>query len=249
MKITGRGFDSLLCHSVRRARTVEGEEKQLSIYDDFSAMIPEDKREAFKGAVDGLVKIDSREVAEKIAGDNPHFKSVIDAAISRAVASHDDKFKAEKLPTLVEDEIKKRAPKPKDPELAALYEQVNALKADKEKADKELFRSNQLAKVLPKITELGLPAELADRLIGNDDADTDAIVDKFYKAVAKSREDHATKILRERFGNQATPTMGAAKPSTIESLKSQYNDLMAKKQFQQAILVSDQIKKMEKPNG
>lgn len=224
----------------------------MGLYDDFGALIPEDKRESFKAAVsqfDGAVKIDSRETVERLASENQFVKSAIDAAISKAVESHDVKFKAEKLPGLIQDELKKTAPKPKDPEVLALYEQVKALTDANAKAERDMFVSNQLAKVLPKITELGLPADLADRLIGNDDADTDAIVDKFYKAVAKSREDHATKILRERFGNQATPTMGAAKPSTIEALKSQYNDLMAKKQFQQAIMINAKIKEMEKLNG
>jgi len=221
----------------------------MGLYEDFGALIPEDKRDAFKVAVDGLVKIDSRDVAEKLAAENQHFKSVIDAAISRAVASHDDKFKAEKLPGLVEEEIKKRGPKPKDPEVAALYDEVKALKEAKEKAERDAFISNQRAKVLPKITELGLDAKWADRLIGNNDTETDLLVDDFYKAMTKSREDYATKVLREKFGNQAMPQMGGAKPSTIEALRAQYNDLMAKKLFPQALLINDKIKQMEKLNG
>jgi 3-methyladenine DNA glycosylase Tag len=102
----------------------------MSIYDDFSTVIPEDKREAFKSALsqfDGAVKIASREDAEKLFESNDFIKSAKDAYISKATEAHDKNFKEKTLPGLIQEELKKNVPKPKDPELAAALERVEAL--------------------------------------------------------------------------------------------------------------------------
>jgi hypothetical protein len=214
----------------------------MGLLEDFGAVIPADKQEAFKlavAALDGAVKIDSRETVDKLAIDNPFIKSAIDSAISKAVESHDVKFKAEKLPGLIADELKKSAPKPKDPELAAALERVEALEKAKTQAERETFRAIQLSKVLPKLTELGIDAEIADRLIGNDDAETDKIIDKFYKSVTKAREEYATKILHDKFGNQGMPTKGViAKP---EDLETQYKEAESKNDGMAMLRIKAQI--------
>ena len=193
----------------------------MGIFEDFGSALPEDKRAAFKaavGALDGAVKIDSREIVDKLAMENPFVKSAFDAAISKAVASHDEKFKAEKLPGMIEDEIKKRGPKPKDPELAAALERVEALEKAKAQAERENLLMTQRAKVLPKLTELGLDAEWADRLIGNSDAETDALIAKFEKSFTKARDGYTEKILKERFGSMTPPPRGATpEPQDLES--------------------------------
>jgi hypothetical protein len=224
----------------------------MGILDDFGSVIPADKLESFKTAIsafDGAVKIDSRETVEKLASENQFVKSAIDAAISRAVASHDEKFKAEKLPTLIDDELKKRGPKPKDPELAAALDRVEALEKAKTQAEREIYIANQRAKVLPKITELGIDADLADILIGNTDAETDARLDKLVKSVTKARDGYTEKVLKDRFGNSMTPPGGGSAPTTVEQLGAKYADLMGKRQFQQALVVQDQIARMRTKNG
>lgn len=214
----------------------------MGLLEDFGSVIPADKQEAFKQAVsalDGAIKIDSRETVDKLAIDNPFIKSAIDSAISKAVESHDVKFKAEKLPGLIQEELKKNAPKPKDPELAAALERVEALEKAKTQAERETFRAVQLSKVLPKLTELGIDAEIADRLIGNDDAETDKIIDKFYKSVTKAREEYATKTLREKFGNQGMPPKGViAKP---EDLETQYKEAESKNDGMAMLRIKAQI--------
>lgn len=221
----------------------------MSIYDDFSTVIPEDKREAFKSALsqfDGAVKIDSRETVDKLASENPFIKSAIDSAISRAVASHDEKFKAEKLPSIIDDEIKKRGPKPKDPELAAALERVEALEKAKAQAERNEIRAVQFSKVLPRLAELGLDAEIADRLIGNSDSETDEIIGKFVKSITKARDEYTATYVKNTFGSQKAPPMGAKPMGSKEALEAQYVDLMGKKQFQQALMIKEQIRHMEK---
>ncbi len=91
------------------------------------SMIPEDKREPVKAELASYVKIGAREDAEKLAREHPHVKSVVDSWISKAVQSHDERFVAEKLPSLVEGEILKRNP-PKDPRDAKLAEMESKMK-------------------------------------------------------------------------------------------------------------------------
>ena len=209
----------------------------MGLFEDFGTALPEDKREAFKSAVsalDGAVKIDSRETVDKLASENPFIKSAIDSAISRAVESHDAKFKAEKLPAIVDEEIKKRRPKPQDPELAAALERVEALERSKNLAEAENRRIMQLAKVLPKLTELGIDADLADRLIGNTDAETDELIAKFEKSVTAARDNYTEKILKERFGHQGMPPKGGNALSTKEQMKAEYERLMKEGKREQA---------------
>jgi len=219
----------------------------MGLFEDFGTALPEDKREAFKSAVsalDGAVKIDSRETVEKLAETNDYLKSWKDSVISKATAAHDEKFMREKFPGLVEDEIKKRGPKPKDPELAAALERVEALEKAKAQAEKENRRITQLSKVLPKLTEMGLEPEWADRLVGNTDAETDELIAKFEKSFTKARDSYTEKILKERFGNQGMPPRGGSAPTSREALQQKYSDLMNKQQFQQALVVQAELQRM-----
>jgi ribosomal protein L17 len=124
------------------------------------------------------------------------------------VENHDEKFRAEKLPGLLEAEIKKREPPPKDPILAAMKAEIDAMKADKEKVEAETKRAKQLSRAIPKLTEMGLDAELAERLIGNTDDETDSLLDTFGKSFVKARDGYTEKILKDRFGNQVMPPRG-----------------------------------------
>ena len=57
-----------------------------------------------KGTFDGIT---TKEQAIDFIGKNAAFKSAADSLISTAVSNHDEKFKAEKLPALIEEEKKK----------------------------------------------------------------------------------------------------------------------------------------------
>jgi len=220
----------------------------MGLFEDFGAHVAEDKREQFKAAVtalDGAVKIDSREAVEKLA-DNQFMKSYLDSQISKAVESHDTKFKADKLPSMIEDEIKKRGPKPKDPELAAALERVEALEKAKAHAEAENVRMNQLAKVLPALTEMGLDAKWADRLIGNSDAETEELISAFKADFGKARDGYTEKILRDRFGNQGMPPAGGYAVSTKEQLIQKMQELAKNPadNYEQVLKIQDQINSM-----
>jgi hypothetical protein len=214
----------------------------MGLYEDFGEALPQEKREAFKAAVaalDGAVKIDSREVAEKLVKDNQYLKSAWDAAVSKAVENHDEKFRAEKLPGLLEAEIKKREPPPKDPVLAAMKAEIDAMKADKEKIAAETRREKQLARVIPRLTDMGLDADLADRLIGNTDDETDGLLGTFEKSFTKARDGYTERILKERFGNQITPLRGTVAEPT--DLQAQYTKALADGDADRALVLQGQL--------
>lgn len=197
----------------------------MGLYEDFGEALPQDKREAFKAAVsalDGAVKIDSREMLDKLAETNDYVKSWKDAVISKATASHDANFREKTLPGLIEEEIKKRGPKPKDPEVAAALEEAQKARAEVEEWKAATNKARQMNKVLPKITEWGLDPEMAEDFIGNDDASTDAKLEKFGKAFIKARDGYTEKVLKERFGHQGMPPKGGTGATAKETMVQAY---------------------------
>ena len=96
-----------------------------------------------------------------------YYQSSFDSAVGSAVTKHDEKFKREKLPGIIEDAIKAKANEGLSPEqiqLKELQAQLDAMKAEKEQA--ELLNSN-----VRKLKEVGLNTDLA-RFI-KEDSDID----------------------------------------------------------------------------
>ncbi|MDU1603514.1 MAG: DUF4355 domain-containing protein [Clostridium sp.] len=96
-----------------------------------------------------------------------YFTSQLDSGISKAVNSHDEKFKKEKLPSIIEEEIKKRDTSkltPEQQQLRELQKQLDDMKAEKEMA--ELLNTNSA-----KLKEKGLDTGLAKYI--KDEADID----------------------------------------------------------------------------
>jgi hypothetical protein len=171
--------------------------------EEIVALVPEDKREAVKGEFASFVKIGSREDAEKIAAEHPHMKSAFDAGISRAVQSHDEKFQKDKVPALVEAEIKKRNPE-KDP----LRIELDTLKAEREAEKAELKREKLKALAVKLAADEGIPVDDVDRFIDADDDATTASVKAYAKRLKAFRDSAIDMELKKRFGNQAPPKTG-----------------------------------------
>ena len=96
-----------------------------------------------------------------------YYQSSFDSAVGSAVTKHDEKFKREKLPGIIEDAIKAKANEGLSPEqiqLRELQAQLDAMKAEKEQA--ELLNAN-----VRKLKEVGLNTDLA-RFI-KEDSDID----------------------------------------------------------------------------
>lgn len=86
-----------------------------------------------------------------------YYTSQMDSSISKAINSHDAKFQKEKLPKIIEDELKKRSNEgltPEQIEIKELKTQMEAMKAEKEAND--LLNSNRT-----KLKEVNLSEDLA----------------------------------------------------------------------------------------
>lgn len=184
--------------------------------EEIVGMIPEDKRETVKGELAAYVKIDGRETAEKLMREHPALKSVADSWISKAVASHDERFMVEKLPGLVEAENAKKNP-PKDPRDVKLAEM------EKKLADmaNETIREKQTARAIAKAAEKGLPSELARKFIGMTDDETDSAIEQLTGVLTPWRDEAIKGEVLKRLGNSGSPRAGVT-PNALDEMKKQY---------------------------
>lgn len=93
-----------------------------------------------------------------------YYQSSFDSAVGRAVTNHDEKFKKEKLPKLIDEAVKAKASEgltPEQKQLRELREQLEQMKLEKAKA--ELLEANR-----NKLKGQGLDTSLA-KYIENDD--------------------------------------------------------------------------------
>lgn len=183
------------------------------------ALVPEDKRgevEIELNRLESLVLITSRDAAEQLARDNQFVRAVIDSSVSKEVAVHDSKFMAEKLPNIVDEEVKRRNPA-KDPRDIAL-EQMQLKLTDMEKAT---IREKQRSRAIGKLAENGLPDKLAEFYLGDDDAATDAKLQILFEHIVPWKERAIETTLKERFGNLPMPNAGS--PPAPVDLRTQFD--------------------------
>lgn len=203
-------------------------------------LIPADKQELVKTELGQYVRIDGRDAAEKLAKEHPHIKSVVDSYISKAVASHDERFMAEKLPSIVDAEILKKNP-PKDPRDQKIIEMENKFK----ELERAASIKDQTALAVTLASEKGIPVELVKKWIGNNDDETRTNIEML-SGVLKPWKDEAIKQgLVERLGNGSAPKVGAT-PDQLAQMRVEHARLMNSKDFVKAQILLEQIRQMEK---
>jgi crotonobetainyl-CoA:carnitine CoA-transferase CaiB-like acyl-CoA transferase len=199
--------------------------------DELYGLVPETRREEAKAAIaemsKGYVKIDGPDIARKVMGENEYLKSILESETSKRVDNHDAKFRAEKLPGIVAEEIKKLGPKPKDPELAAALERVEKL--EKENAEKEAraTREAQRARAVAVLSEKKIPAALADRFIGANDDETDANLKGLVELLDGWKTETVNAEVMGRLGGNPPPVRGG-EPVKPKDLEAQYEEALAK---------------------
>lgn len=201
--------------------------------DTFVEMLPEDAREAYKAEIASAVLIKSREDADKYLAEHPHLKSARDAVISRTTASYEEKFRTEKLPGLVEEEYRKKNP-PKDPKDAALEE----VKSELAKMKREAILKDRKATATAKLAELGLPLELADFALDEDEGIFGSKIERL-AGLKAWRDAEVAKELGKTLGNQGNPNAGRAPEAG--SLEKKYNEAMARGDIATAMLIKEQM--------
>lgn len=186
------------------------------------ALIPEDRRgevAADLTRLENTVKIESREQAEALTTQNQFVRAVIDSKVSKEVAVHDSRFVAERLPSLVEEEIKKRNPS-KDPRDAVVEE----LKQKLSDMERSAIRERQRSRAIAKLAEHGISDKLAEFYVGDDDASTDSKLQMLIENITPWRDKAIESTLKERFGNSPVPPAGA--PPKPVDLKAQLDQAL-----------------------
>lgn len=116
-----------------------------------------------------------------------YYQSSFDSAVGSAVTKHDENFKKNKLPKIIEEEIKKRDTSNLTPEQLQIKEmkaELDAMKAEKERA--ELLNTNS-----KKLKDQGLSTDLAKYIQSDEDI-------TFFKQLLDSSVQAGVK---ERLGN------------------------------------------------
>lgn len=127
-----------------------------------------------KSTFDGIT---TKEQALDFIGKNKVFTSALDSMVSKAVESHDERFKTEKLPEIVKLE-KERLLKELNPEETAEQKRIRELEekiAASEMRDKELAIKSDLR---TKAQELGYDPIRAERFAAFGDKAIDTLVDE-----------------------------------------------------------------------
>lgn len=116
---------------------------------------------------------DYKNILENNATIKGYNQSSLDSAISKAINSHDEKFKVEKLPKLLDDAIKAKSNEGKSEieiKFEEMQKQMENMKSEKTRAE----MSSKYTKVLG---EKGLPIELINYVLGADDETTTANIE------------------------------------------------------------------------
>lgn len=134
-----------------------------------------------------------------------YYKSKIDSAIGTAITTHDKKFNEEKLPKIIEDELKKKANKGKTPEQIELQEikdKLAQMEADKIKAE-------MIAKYQNVLAEKKMPSQLINFILANDEEKIEANITLFEQIIQPLVDEK----VKEKLGESSyTPPDGGGMP-------------------------------------
>lgn len=139
-----------------------------------------------------------------------YYQSSFDSAVGKAVTNHDEKFKKEKLPKLLEEEVQKKLNADLTPEqqkIRKLQEKIE--KMELEKAKSELLEANR-----NKLKEQGLDTSLAKYIQADDDI-------TFFKELISNSVQAG---IKEKLGNSNyKPPVSAGDVNSIT--KEQFNKM------------------------
>lgn len=132
------------------------------------------------------------------------FKSFIDSMKDTHLSKGLETWKANNLQKLIDEKVKELYPEedPKDSELAKL-------KLEMENMKKETLKKELTNKALKKMTDEGLPTDLVDFLVGNDEDSTTKNIDLFKEKFTSKLEATVKERLKD---NSYTPPAGGNDP-------------------------------------
>ena len=186
----------------------------LDLYAD---KLPEDIREAFKAEISKYVQVDSREAAKALLTTNPHFSAEFQSALSLKHEDSMKRFQAEKMPALIEEEIKKRGTK------QPWEIEIEKLKSEAAEKDRQLTLRERKAQAIAELSKIGLDPDLADFVLDEDEAQFKGKIEKLTGKVTSWRDAEIKKAGIKAYG-QGTPVAGS--PGSVDFSKMTGTELM-----------------------
>lgn len=199
--------------------------------DKYIELLPEEHRAEYKQAIANTVVIGSREDAARLFNDNQYLRSERDAVISRATDNYAVKFKEEKLPGIVQDELKRLNP-PKDVKDQAIAE----MQAELAKMKKDALLKDRRAVAMQELTKIGLPVDLADFAIDEDENIFSSKIERL-AGLNAWKEAELKKALTGAVGNQKAQTTG----TETNSVEVQYNKALQSGDIAQAMALKAKL--------
>jgi uncharacterized protein YfeS len=176
----------------------------------YAEKLPEDIREAFKAEISKYVQVDSREAAKALLTTNPHFSAEFQSALSLKHEDSMKRFQAEKMPALIEEEIKKRGTK------QPWEIEIENLKREAAEKDRQLTLKERRSQAMAELAKFGLDPELADFVLNEDEAQLKSNIEKLTGKVTSWRDAEIKKAGINAFGQKNPP---AGSPGSIDFSK------------------------------
>lgn len=139
---------------------------------------------------------------EEILKD-PEIKSEFDRQVNKAVEKHD----SEKVPELVQKRLQEEMDKDDNPlkaEVKSIREELNSWKQKAEEADRARKRQEIKNKAQQTISEKGLPSDMIDFLVTDEEESTEENLKRFEESLSK----YTDKIKQSVYNNKNTDVPG-----------------------------------------
>jgi uncharacterized protein with von Willebrand factor type A (vWA) domain len=153
-----------------------------------------------------LNKVKSADDAHVFMLENPYFRSSLDGQIQKAINGHDEKFKANKLPDLIEAE-REKIRQELNPEESEEQKEIRRLREEMERQKQEIETEKRRSQLIAKASELGISEEIAGSFsVYGEDAETklQAVAD-FVKDSVKNGIENG---IKEKFKGRTPPETG-----------------------------------------
>lgn len=178
-----------------------------------------------------LAGIKSREDAEAFIRGNDTFRSALDSSVSKAVESHDKRFREEKLPGILSEE-KERLRKELNPEETEEQRQIRELREEVASEKKLRALENAKSKLRSKGKEFGFPDGIAETfaVYGEEAEDRLSNMGDFIK---RSIQEGIESGVKEKFKGRRAPESGRENNSSATA-REDFDNLSPKEKMKLA---------------
>src|SRR5512133_1261382 len=139
---------------------------------DYIESIPEDKREAFKSEIANAIFINSREDAQAVLKANKFIESEFQSKLSTKHEESMAYFQRDKMPAIIEEEIKKRGTK------QPWEIEIDNLRKESAEKDKRMLLNERKAQAIKALADNGIDTDLADFVVHEDEEIFKANIDR-----------------------------------------------------------------------